>query len=217
MFKSKKLQNKELPPNSYQYYIPAANFSAEALDDNVKDREVVSADSFDFDASTLSSAGTAGQTVVAGFEVNPYDDTANDRLGFLFELDAPDDALKEAKTAEHAKGFQKHEEHLQGLPYPVVPGVLHFNNDSCQHAATKPLNEGVFSLDIIDAAFTIETSLKKKAAKSLFSCASEKSIQVDFLEKSKKLFPKKITVTRRGNCSLLLTLPSCSVKLRIAA
>lgn len=98
---------KELPPNTYQYYIPAANFSAEALDDNVKDRQIVSADSFDFDASTMNSTGTARQTVVAGFEVNPYDDTANDMLGFLFELDAPDDALKEGKIVYQYVTYKK--------------------------------------------------------------------------------------------------------------
>ena len=98
---------KELPPNTYQYYIPAANFSAEALDDNVKDLQIVSADSFEFDASTMNSTGTARQTVAAGFEVNPYDDTANDMLGFLFELDAPNDALKEGKIVYQYVTYKK--------------------------------------------------------------------------------------------------------------
>lgn len=98
---------KELPPNTYIYYIPAANFTLESLDDSVKDRQIVSADTFEFAATSLNSTGTAKQSVIAGFEVNPYDENANDMLGFLFELDAPEDALKEGKIVYQYVTYKK--------------------------------------------------------------------------------------------------------------
>lgn len=75
---------------TFTYFIPAADFALEEYDDTVKDKQIVAEEDFEYDSETIFGVeGDVIQYLSAGFEVNPYDDAANDFLAFQFEIEAP--------------------------------------------------------------------------------------------------------------------------------
>lgn len=90
---------KELPAATYTYFIPAAEFEFETKEEIALEKEIVAEESFSTDAESYFEGveGDIEQFLSAGFETNPYDDTANDKLGFQFELSGPSDAIAEGQ------------------------------------------------------------------------------------------------------------------------
>jgi hypothetical protein len=86
----------ELPAQTYTYFIPAAEFEFEPKEEISMEKEIVAEEDFSFEAEDyLGVEGEVTQYLSAGFETNPYEEEANDMLGFQFELEGPKDAIKE--------------------------------------------------------------------------------------------------------------------------
>jgi hypothetical protein len=86
----------ELPSETYTYFIPAAEFTFEDKEETVLDTQIVAEEDFGYDGEAYTGIeGDITQYLAAGFETNPYDDTANDFLGFQFEIEAGEEVFKQ--------------------------------------------------------------------------------------------------------------------------
>mgnify|MGYP000915182986 FL=1 len=89
----------ELAPLTVTYHIPAADFTFAPFEDQTTDTQILVEESFYYGAEEyLGVAGEAKQSLFAGFETQPYDDTASDALGFAFELLAPTEVFTPGKV-----------------------------------------------------------------------------------------------------------------------
>lgn len=93
---------------SYDYVItvPAADFTFKEPDFVVKDVQIAATESFSY-KNELNVSGKATQWFETGFEVNPYDDTANDSFGFWWTLDAPTEAIPDGSIVYQYVSFIK--------------------------------------------------------------------------------------------------------------
>lgn len=98
----------DLAPLTYSYTIPAADFTFAPFEDQTTDTQILVSEEFFYPADDyLGVAGEAKQSLFAGFETQPYDDTASDALGFAFELLAPTEVFTTGKVVYQWLTFAK--------------------------------------------------------------------------------------------------------------
>jgi hypothetical protein len=98
----------ELPENTYNYFIPAADFTFETIDEVTKIFEELSYEEFSYDSETyLSVEGDITHSFQAGYETNPYKDEANDFIGFYFGVDAPSTAIPKGSIVYQYVTYKK--------------------------------------------------------------------------------------------------------------
>lgn len=91
----------ELPVQTYSFMTPAIDaYSLEPPEEIITDRQVLASSDFGYNAADVFEGvqGEVKQYFDAGFDINPYDETANDKLGFSFEVDVPKNQLKKGNV-----------------------------------------------------------------------------------------------------------------------
>jgi len=92
----------------YTVTVPPANFEFKPLDPTVTSVQYFASELFDYSTSTyLEVAGEAEQMFEAGFETNPYDENAPDKLNFYWTLDAPNDAISDGSIVYQYVSYVK--------------------------------------------------------------------------------------------------------------
>ena len=85
----------ELPEQSFDFYVPAADFTFEPYEEIIMDTQIVAEEEFGVDGLDYLGVDTdVHQYFYAGFETNPYEDSVNDFLGFQFELEGGNEIFK---------------------------------------------------------------------------------------------------------------------------
>lgn len=86
--------------------MPASEFEFKEQDFTVTDVQIATSESFSY-TDELGVSGESTQQFSAGFEINPYDDEANDAFGFWWSLDASSDVLVDGAVVYQYVSYAK--------------------------------------------------------------------------------------------------------------
>lgn len=85
----------ELPAQTFEFFIPEADFTFEPFEEIIMDTQIVAEEEFGVEGLDYLGVDTeVHQYFYAGFETNPYEDSVNDFLGFQFELEGGNEIFK---------------------------------------------------------------------------------------------------------------------------